>query len=328
MKTPVERNDFCIAKTTCPCFLMNAPFSLATDVWNNQHMVDLMAELKPEERTINLERAISQFQELYRFIAQRALVYLLPSHPGLQDQTYVANLGIVLPHQAEPTVVIANYYSEVRRQESIWGRDFFKLMEFPHVIDAPTYFEGEADLKHIRNNIYCGAYGLRTSKAALDWFSQSLDMKIIPIFMQDPYLYHLDCLLFPISPESILICTEKIDKAALKELEHHVEIYDIAYQNALVSSTNALALGSHILVGSDSRALGNPGNKWHESEKRKIKFLEQLCRQINRELVLFDLYEFDKSGASLSCMVMHLNRNNYKIPPERKNWIIRPETID
>ena len=311
MVVNMDANNFCISNTQLPCFLMSVPFFMSADVINNIIMQEILDALEPEERTINIDRALSQFQELYRFISSKALVYLLPSYPGLQDQTYVANLGIVLPHLTEPTVVISNYYSEVRRNESEVGREFFQLMKFTKVIDAPEYFEGEADLKYIRDNVYCGAYGLRTSKNALDWFEKSFEMKVIPILMEDPYLYHLDCLLLPLSEDSVLACTKKLDRETQKELEKYVKIYDFDYNIAVVAASNALVLGNYILVGTNQQTLNNKQHKDHQKEKDKLDFLEKLCTKIDRELVIFDLSEFEKSGAALSCLIMHLNRKNY-----------------
>ncbi|MEM9538383.1 MAG: arginine deiminase-related protein [Cyanobacteria bacterium P01_E01_bin.42] len=308
-----DQNTQVIAKIQHPCFLMSAPFFVSADVVNNPVMQEVIDSLSPEDRVINIDLALSQFQELYGFIASKALVYLLPSYPGLQDQTYVANLGIVLPHLTELTVVISNYYSEVRRNESEIGREFFKLMKFPKVMNAPEYFEGEADLKYLRDNVYCCAHGLRTSKTALDWFAKSFDMKVIPIRMEDPYLYHLDCLFLPLSEDSVLACTEKLSPATQKELEKYVRIYDLDSSLAIMATTNALILGKYILVGTNRKRLDNKQDKYHQQEKDKLDFLEKLCTQINRELVIFDLSEFEKSGAALSCLIMNLNYKNYNL---------------
>src|SRR5215207_7770820 len=78
-----------------PVFVMNLPLSLSARIPNNAWMVDLT----PSEREVRLDRAIGQFVALYRHIAQHAIVYLLPSKLGLQDQTYVSNLGLVLAQE-------------------------------------------------------------------------------------------------------------------------------------------------------------------------------------------------------------------------------------
>ena len=73
---------------------MNLPLSLSAQIANNAYMENM----SPDQRVVDLDRAIAQFLSLYRHIAQHAIVYVLPSSPGLQDQPYVSNLGLVLPH--------------------------------------------------------------------------------------------------------------------------------------------------------------------------------------------------------------------------------------
>ncbi len=294
-----------IAKTNKPSFLMNVPFSLSGDVPNNIWM----QELSPEKRIINHNKALSQFMELYSFLSRHAIVYLLPSYPGLQDQTYVANLGIVLPHTKEKIVVISNYRSEPRRDESEIGREFFKLMNFT-VKDAPPYFEGEADLKHIKDNVYVGAHGIRTSKDALDWFSKSFDMKVIPFLMSNEYLYHLDCCVLPLSSECVAVCTEIAEPSTVKELEKYVEIYDVSFNDTYMGLMNSVRCGNYLLCASDIDEL-SPSHKYYKQEKLKINSLNNIGLYLRLEPVYFNLSEYYKSGALLSCMIMHLNRNNF-----------------
>ena len=72
-----------------PVLLMNLPLSLSAQIPNNAYMENM----SPGEREVCLDRAIAQFLSLYKHIAQHAIVYLLPSTPGFQDQPYVSNLG-------------------------------------------------------------------------------------------------------------------------------------------------------------------------------------------------------------------------------------------
>ena len=43
-------------------------------------------------------------------------------------------------------------------------------------------------------------------------------------------------------------------------------------------------------------------------EKHKIESLEKICSNVGMEPAIFNLSEYMKSGAMLSCLVMHLNR--------------------
>ena len=166
------------------------------------------------------------------------MVYLLPSTPGLQDQPYVSNLGVVLPHCEEDTVIISRFRSAPRVGEDRVGVDFFKLMNFtverpPETFEAePVYFEGEADLKHIHGNFYCGGHGLRTSRNALTWAAERFEMEIVPFRTTHPYLYHLDCCILRITEQAVLVCTSVADHTSIRAIEQHCEIIDVSLEDA------------------------------------------------------------------------------------------------
>jgi hypothetical protein len=55
------------------------------------------------------------------------------------------------------------------------------------------------------------------------------------------------------------------------------------------------------------------GTEDYEHEVRKNRKLEDIAANLALEVSYFNLSEYHKSGALLSCMVMHLNRHSYKI---------------
>jgi N-dimethylarginine dimethylaminohydrolase len=288
---------------------MNLPLSLSARIANNAYMADL----RPSEREIRLDRAIMQFRALYEHIAQRAIVYLLPSTPGFQDQTYVSNLGVVLPHCREDTVIISRFKSRPRVGEEQTGVAFFDLMNFkverpPATFAAErVYLEGEADLKHIRGNLYVGAHAMRTSRSGLSWAAERFDMKIIPFRIVDPYLYHLDCCLFRMTRDVVLLCTSVADRASLRALERHCEIIDISLQHTRAGITNGLLLPNEILCDSPIATL-RKGSEPYAAEKSKIERIEEIGARFGRAVRLFCMSEFYKSGALLSCLVMHIRQ--------------------
>ena len=297
------------SKLNFPVLLMNLPLSLSADIPNNAYMEDLT----PSMREVCLDRAIAQFLSLYKHVARHALVYLLPSTPGFQDQTYVSNLGVVLPHCGEDTVIISRFRSTPRVGEDRIGADFFKLMNFtveqpPEAFEAePLFFEGEADLKHIQGNLYIGAHGMRTSRNALTWAAERFEMEILPFRITDPYLYHLDCCFLRITEDTVLLCTSIADPACLRAIEQHCEIIDVSLEDARAGITNSLLLPGEILCDSPLLELG----KEHHSyaiEKAKIERLEDICSRFSRALRIFCMSEFYKSGALLSCLIMHIRQ--------------------
>lgn len=307
-----------------PAFLMNAPLSLSTDVPNNVWM----EELDSTERLIQRDKAVAQFFELYRALSQFSIVYLLPSTPGLQDQTYVSNLGVVLPHLTECTFVLSRFRTKPRMGEPAASRAFFKMMNY-QVISPPgrlmsntlnesvsveenaeLFFEGEADLKYLVDNVYIGAYGLRSSRVAHEWFCKNFGMKIIPFQIKHERLYHLDCCLLPVSPRLTVVCTAAADESSIRAIEKHVEILDISMEAATHGATNCLVTRNELLYSSNIQELSK-SHRHYAGESAKISEVERLSKMLAVEPRMFNLSEFNKSGADLSCLIMNLNYKEY-----------------
>ncbi len=283
-----------------PAFVMCPPFSLATDNPNNV----FMKKIPKEDREINLDKAFHQFLSVYKFLSSVALVYLLPSRHGLQDLPFVANLGIKLPHLKENLIVVSNFKSEPRRRETALGKLFFDMMGYKTVV-APKYFEGEADLKWLNNNVYVGGYGIRTNIDSLTWFHDTYDMKIIPVKSTDK-LYHLDCTIFPLSSKIAVVVEGAIEPRVLKAIEKHVEVISVPKILGPSGVTNCVRVNKLVLAGSKIFDLKKSDDDY-ELEAKKIQCLETLCAAKGFEPVVFNLSEFSKSGAAISCMIMHLN---------------------
>ena len=293
-----------------PAYLMNLPFSLAADVANNVWM----EEIEVDERKIDIPRAVNQFLQLYHFIAADAVVYILPTPKlsGLQDLVFTANIGIVLEHlQEQNVVVMSNFTTEVRRPETKVGDDLFELMGY-QVINAPYHFEGEAELKHLYGNHYIGGYGARSDRKAYQWMADEFDMNIIAVEETDPYLYHLDCTVFPLTHAETLICTEMYGKEEIKAIEAITNIIDVSIDDAFSGICNSVRLGNTIMNASHIHEM-KLSDKDYASELHKNRMLEDIAVKYGFELSFFNLSEYFKSGALLSCMVMHLNRQSYKL---------------
>ena len=292
-----------------PTFLMCPPLSYNTSTPNNIWMEDL----DDIERKVDDKKAARQFQALYQFLSSRGVVQLLPvpSNCGLQDLVFTANLGIVLEHlPAKDTVVISNYDSKPRIGETEVGVKFFQSMGYQTIVPS-TKFEGEAELKHLYDNVYIGGYGLRSQKETYEQFEEQFDMKIIKVRESDPYLYHLDCSIFPLTYEKTVVCTDLLSTTEIKEIEAVTEIIDVSREEALPGLCNSVRVGNYLLNGSHIHELKR-GTENYRLEIAKNRKLEDIAADNGFELALFNLSEYQKGGAALSCMVMHLNRVSYQ----------------
>jgi len=288
-----------------PSYLMNFPFTLDTSNPNNIWM----KELSPEEIKIDRNKAYRQFLDLYNFIAGSGLCYVLPSEGNFQDQVYVANLGIYLPHLKKNTVLLSNYTSEPRQGEENVGKKFFDMMGYETHI-SPYKWEGEADLKYLYGNTYIGGYGIRSQKETYDWMGEQFNMNIIPLEMVEEYLYHLDCSIFPVSKDKTMVCTSLYSPEELDVLSKYTDIIDINEDDAFGGITNSVRLGNAILCASNISELKKT-DELYDLERHKINTLESICAKEGMEPIIFNISEYMKSGALLSCMFMHLNYVDY-----------------
>jgi N-dimethylarginine dimethylaminohydrolase len=253
---------------------VNAPFSYSTEAANNVWMEEYENE---EERRPDQTKAMVQFLELYRFLAAEGLVYVLPTPrtDGLQDLVFTANLGIVLEHvPGQRTVVVSKFRSEPRRGETPVGVDFFGAMGYD-VRVAPHDFEGEAELKHLHDNVYVGGYGQRSAPEAYDWMAEEFGARIVKLRMTDPYLYHLDCSIFPLTREDTLVCTELYERDEIAELERHTNVLDVSVEDCYQGICNSVRLRNVILNSSRIHELTR-GSEEYRLELHKNRTLEDL----------------------------------------------------
>jgi N-dimethylarginine dimethylaminohydrolase len=283
-----------------PAYLVCFPFSVDDEADNNPWMED------EKKKGYNYDKAYREFLSLYHVLSVSSLVYVLPAADNLQDLVYVANLGIVIPNRIRKnTVVISNFRSKPRKGEEVVGKNFFASMGFD-VMQCPYWFEGFADLKLIKGNIFSGGYGIRSDLQAYDWFEDNFDMKIVKCIMTDEKLYHYDTQYFPINEEKSLVVAEAFDKRDLKKLEKVTEIIPVDYKYGLLGATNCAKVNNSIFMQSPIVHMQRT-DKNYDLERRRADWMNKVLTKAGMELVLVDLEEFGKSGASLSCFVLPLN---------------------
>jgi N-dimethylarginine dimethylaminohydrolase len=293
-----------------PAFLLNAPFSYSTIEPNNLWMQDYT----DADRRVVPSKAMRQFLKLYSYMASMTFVQVLPTPGGcrLQDLVFTANMGIILEHLTDKnTVIISKFASSPRVGETEVGVNFFNMMGY-NVHVCPYNFEGEAELKHLYKNVYIGSYGTRSDIRAYEWMEEQFDMQIIKVNLTEEYLYHLDCSVFPITRSQTLVCTKLFTKEELREIENVTEILEVSVDDAFQGIANSVRVFNVILNASNIHEL-KVGTDLYNYEIKKNRRLEDIAAELGMEVCYFNLSEFLKGGAVLSCLVMHLNRKSYEV---------------
>jgi len=283
--------------------IMCPPKYLSTKISNNKWMKKMSAQ----EKEINIEKAMAQFFDLYGLLSQDAIVYLLPPRRGLQDQVYISNCSMYLPHVYR-TIILANYTAPGRPGEEKVLSQFLDLMEFAQY-PCPEKFEGEAEMKWLRDNIYFCGYGMRSNIKAFRWMAEKFGCENIYIREADELKYHLDCSVFCLNRECVLMAEDVIDSVK-KETEKLAEIIPISKKDAQFSLTNCVRVGSVIYNATEISELKR-NDENYKPEMHKNESLEKICLDKGLSLVWINLSELGKSGAALSCCVNHLSRIAY-----------------
>ena len=291
-----------------PSFFMCPPFHYETATANNAWM----SALSDEERKIDYDLARKQWLDLYQFLASQGFVQTVPNHKQFQDIVFVANLGIVLLHLKEPIVVVSKYRSEPRKGEEDVGRILFEQMGYK-VRKPPLCWEGEAETKALRDNIYLGGYGFRTDKKVYDWFRSEFDMKIVTAEMTDEKLYHWDTMCFPLTKDTVFLANSLLDNKEVSEIEKVADVIPVSVKLAHSGITNCVRVAGYILCMSNIAELTPSDDDW-DVEHEKVAFLEKELPKYGLEPVIFNLSEYEKGGAALSCLVMHAGRQSYRQP--------------
>lgn len=284
---------------------MCPPFNVDNEKANNVWME------KPEaKQPINYEKAYTQWGDLKRVLDEAGWVYLLPSQDGLQDEVYVANLGLFLPqHIKKDTILLSNFRSDPRSGESQVGREFFGMNQW-NDISVPFFWEGEADLKYLGGDQFVGGYGIRSQKEAYEWMEKNFPIKIVKVKMTDERQYHFDCILFPVNKENCLVMTEIISPEDLKAIEAVTNIIPVQKSFGYGGTTNSVRAGTMILNASEITSIKNTDEKYSD-ERSRVDWFERTINKLNLDPVIINLSEFDASGAALSCCVMNLNFHSY-----------------
>lgn len=282
-----------------PVFVMCPPSFVDNKIKNNKTMEELA------QQELNRPKFLAQWYNLYNVLAANSLVYLLPPLKGLQDQTYV-NCFAYLPHiKNKNVIVLSNFTAEGREGEEWVAADLLRDLGY-EVVKCPFRFEGEPELKFLRDNIYIGGYGFRSDIRAHRWLEETFGCKILYAKETDEVLYHLDCQVLPLDEWNVIVCAELFDRAQMREIEKYATVHPISKAVAYAGAANSLKV-EWCLYNSSNIEYLRRGDEEYEVQKVKNERLEKICDEVGFEISYFDLSECEASGAKLSCFVSHLN---------------------
>lgn len=303
-------------KQTSGKFLV--PSNIAKPVWvmtpplhakflpNNQWMYEYQEQKKNIE--INIEGYIYEWWNLYSILSSIGIVYLLPSVPNLQDLHFV-NSFVYLSHLKDKNIcIISRFKAKGRSGEEKVIKEYLESMGYEcYQPPIDIFFEGEPCLRWVRDDIYLGSYGERTSYEALKWIEKQFNCKVFKLGLETGKLFHGDCIFLPITPYVVMVGINHVDKNELKELEKYVEIVPVEDEDLLNCGVCNNIIAEALFLAGDLTLAARYDLIPLDLAKKTKNFIEKIAIKYGLEPVFIPLVESIKQGGLLSCYVARLN---------------------
>ncbi len=235
------------------------------------------------------ERAMSQWQNLYEILRQRAEVKLVDPAQGWPDMVFTANAGLVL----NQTVVLSQFYHPERQGEQPHFKRWFEQQGYTvHELPPELSFEGAGDALLDREGRWLWAgYGFRSVLESHPYLAKWLEIEVLSLRLVDERFYHLDTCFCPLSQGYLLYYPGAFDAYSNRLIELRVPAekrIPIDEPDAINFACNAVDVNGSIVVN------------------KVTPVLHAQLQERGFEVIETDLSEFLKAGGAAKCLTLRL----------------------
>lgn len=256
-------------------------------------VVDRKNPYMSRNSAVNREKAHTQWQAFCSALQQSGFqIETVDPVPGLEDMVFAANQAFVGDHPSVGKFVVPSRMAYPSRQREVpFYVDWYRRRGYA-VIDldlGDDYLEGHGDLLWHPggSRIYAG-FGFRSTRGGVDKFSAAMtkmQIPVVPLQLVDPYCYHLDTCLCPLSNDAALIYPGAYSPDALATLRPFWKrLHELTTDEAHKFMGNGIVANGRYLA------------------PRTTPHLEAILRQEGLTPVILDTSEFEKAGGSVFCM--------------------------
>jgi N-dimethylarginine dimethylaminohydrolase len=238
---------------------------------------------------VDPERALAQWDTLERtLVAAGAAVERIAQLPEAPDMVYAMNYGLVDgDHVALTRFRHAERAVEADAAEWWFGEAGIRTSRVADA-DAGAFEAGDAFLV---GDALLVADGPRTDRATHDVLSRTLGVRVAPVGVVHPALYHLDLSLCPLDERRAIVAPDAWDAAGRATVAAHVpEPLVLDLEEAFTFAANSIVVGDVVVMPA-----GVP---------------VRVTRQLERwgfTVATVDVSELHKGGGSVRCMTLPLD---------------------
>ncbi len=241
--------------------------------------------------------ALAQWEQLRAAFQGVGLqVFVLDPQPGLEEMCFTANQAFAGIDREDRSFAIPSRMLHRSRRDEVQFFSRWYAQQAYRIVDlgfeGEEFLEGAGDLLWNPDweSVWAG-FGNRSTLGAVNQFAtlmESMGFEVRKLELVDPYFYHLDLCLAPITPESLLIYPGAFAPETLARIRLWARTIEVTREEALQFVCNGVAVnGAYIAPRLGPR-------------------LEQLLRREGIEPIAVDLSEFHKAGGSVASLKMLL----------------------
>jgi N-dimethylarginine dimethylaminohydrolase len=231
------------------------------------------------------DRAIAEWERLRATLeGLGAAVELERPVPGLPDQVFTANAGFALADRA----VAATFKHPERQREEPAHEAWFA--DHGYVVTRCSWpLEGAGDLCGAGDALL-GGHGVRSDRRALDEAAAWLGVDVVPVEMNDPWLYHLDLIVAPLGGPAALVAPRGLTADGARTVAAlYPDAIELTPEETEDFAANCLVVGGAVVMHRCSPRLGR------ELATRGLEAVES------------SVGEFLKAGGAVRCLALRLD---------------------
>jgi lysine-ketoglutarate reductase/saccharopine dehydrogenase-like protein (TIGR00300 family) len=235
------------------------------------------------------DRAVTQWQGLYRILKDRALVDLVTPRQGVPDMVFTANAGLVL----DDKVVLSRFFHKERQGEEPYFKAWFEengftVYELPR--DLPFEGAGDALLDREGRWLWAG-YGFRSELDSHPYLAKWLDIEVLSLRLMDERFYHLDTCFCPLADGYLLYYPPAFDAYSNRLIEMRVP----AEKRIVVDELDAVNFACNAVNINRIIVMNQATDE-----------LKQRLQSLGFEVVETPLTEFLKAGGAAKCLTLRV----------------------
>lgn len=250
-----------------------------------------------QNTSIDLPLAIAQWDKLCEAFEHAGLQVLqIEPHFGLEDMCFTDSQAFVGIDREERAFAVPSRMLHRSRRDEVehftrwYSNQGYRIIDLG--LEGEEFLEGAGDL--IWNpdweSVWAG-YGDRSTRGAVDLFASlmgEMGFAVHKLELVDPYFYHLNLSLAPLTPNAVLIYPGAFAPETLTQIRSLTHTLEVSREEALGFECNGVSVNGYYITPRLSRRL------------------ELILSGHGIEPIVVELSEFQKAGGSVASLKMLL----------------------